>query len=187
MSQRMPPDAADSPWQTTAAREVYRNRWLHVTEYAVIRPDGNTGIYGVINPRDGVAIVALDDVDQVLLIQDFIYPLQQWTWSVPCGGIEAGEEPRQAAARELAEEGGVAADEWLALPPFWPVPGISPHMMHPFLARGLRPTIAQSDPTEVITRQWVPLAEAVARCRRGEIRHASAMVALLQAEALRRG
>ena len=53
------PDAADSPWRTLAAREAYRNPWLSVTEYQVLRPDGAPGLYGVVDPGDNVTI---DDI-----------------------------------------------------------------------------------------------------------------------------
>ena len=76
--QRLPrPDAPESPWRTLAAREVYRNPWISVTEYQVVRPDGAPGIYGVVDPHDNAAIVALDDEARVLLVGEFLYPLQE--------------------------------------------------------------------------------------------------------------
>src|ERR1041385_2539071 len=76
-------DAPDSPWHTLATHEAYSNRWLTVTEFQVVRPDGLRGIYGVSDPGDNVTIVALDDQGQVLMVHDFAFPVLQWRWSLP--------------------------------------------------------------------------------------------------------
>ncbi len=89
------------PWQVRGSREVYRNRWLRVREDDVIRPDGQPGIYGVIEPEDNAAIVALDDAGRVALVGEFLYPLAVQSWQIPSGGINAGEPPLAAAMREL--------------------------------------------------------------------------------------
>jgi 8-oxo-dGTP pyrophosphatase MutT (NUDIX family) len=171
-------DAPESPWRTLSAREQYRNPWMVVTEYQVIRPDGQPGIYGVVDPGDNVTIVARDDAGRVLLVRDFIFPMQQWAWSLPSGAVEPGEDPRVAAVRELREEGGVVADHWDALGNFWTTPGIAAQTSYLFLARDLTFVAAQPEPTEVITHQWVDLAEGLAMCQRGEIHHALAALAL---------
>ena len=174
-------DASGSPWRTQAMQERYRNPWLVVTEHQVIRPDGTPGIYGVVDPGDMVTIVAMDDAGRVLLVRDFVYPVQQWAWTLPCGGVEPHEDPPTAAVRELREEGGVVATTWALLGIYWLTPGISPQTSHIFLARDIAIVPAEPEPTEVMTRQWVTLAEALAMCQRGEIRHAIAVLALIQA------
>ncbi len=173
-------DATDSPWHTLAAAERYRNPWLVVTEHQVIRPDGSAGIYGVVDPGDNATILAQDEAGRILLVRDFVYPMQQWAWSLPSGSVEPGEDPAQAAARELREEGGLIAASWRLLGEYWLTPGIAPQTSFVYLARDLTMVPATPEPTEVITRQWLPFAEALALCQRGEIHHATAVLALLQ-------
>ncbi len=172
-------EAASSPWKTLDSREVYANPWLAVTEHAVIWPDGSRNVYGIADPGDNVTIAAINDANEVLLVHDFVYPVQQWAWSLPSGAIEAHEQPQIAAARELAEEGGVIAGRWDLLGTAWLTPGISPQTSFCFLARDLTPVSARPEPTEVITQRWLPLAEAVRWCKSGEIRHATAIMTLL--------
>lgn len=175
------PDVPGSPWRTTGVRAGYRNPWLRVTEYQVTRPDGTPGSYGVADLGTNVTTAALDDQGRVLLIRDFVYPLQAWCWSLPGGRAEPGEDVQAAAARELAEEGGVAADDWQLVGTFWLSPGITTEATYSFLARGVRAVPASPEPTETITTAWAPLAEAVARCFGGDIRDATAVLALLAA------
>jgi len=181
---RLQPDVPTSPWHTLTARETYRNPWLAVTEYAVTRPDGSAGIYGIVEPGDNVTILAIDDQQQVLLVHDFIYPVQEWAWSLPSGAVEIGEDIAAAAARELAEEGGLLAQQWQLLGSFWLTPGISPQTSHCFVARGLQQIGTRLEPTEVITHRWVSLAEATQACVTGDIRHATAIIPLLLAQHL---
>ncbi len=85
------PDPAESPWRTLATRHVYSNPWLSLTEYEVIRPDGQRGIYGIVDPGPNATIVALDEHEQVRLVGDFVYPLQRHMWGLPSGKIEENE------------------------------------------------------------------------------------------------
>jgi 8-oxo-dGTP pyrophosphatase MutT (NUDIX family) len=162
---------------------MYRNPWLVVTEYRTIRPDGNPGIYGVVDPGDNVTIVAVNEARQVLLVRDFVYPVQTWARSLPSGAVEPTEEPLAAARRELAEEGGVSASEWVELGAYWLTCGISPQTSYLYLARSLQVFAAHPEPTEVITREWVDFAEALALARSGEIRDAPSALGLMLAAA----
>lgn len=156
-----PPDPAESPWRTRAAHEVYRNPWLSVTEYAVIRPDGAPGIYGVVNPGDNASIVALDDAGRIALVGEFCYPLQRPKWSLPSGKVEDGEAPLLAAQREFAEETGFEADEWTLLGAYPLSPGISTQVSYIYLARGLRAGLPRPEGTEQIQTRWMPLRAAL--------------------------
>ena len=175
------PDAPGSPWRTLASREVYRNPWLTVTEHQVVRPDGQRGIYGVVDPGDNAAIVALDDVEQVTLVGEFLFPLQIYAWMIPSGAVEHGENPEVAARRELAEEVGLEAGDWMPLGAYYLSSGISTQTSHAFLARGLVEVRAQPEGTERLTVRRVPLADARAMCLRGEIRDAPSVLALWRA------
>jgi 8-oxo-dGTP pyrophosphatase MutT (NUDIX family) len=180
-------DAPGSPWRTVGAREVYRNPWLTVTEYQVIRPDCQQGIYGVVDPGDNVTIVALDDDERVWLVREFLYPLQTAEWFLPTGAVEHGEEPLAAAQRELAEETGLRAETWTALGAYTLSPGISPQVGHIYLARGLRHGVAAPEGTEQITTRAIPLDEALAACLRNEIRASLAVIGIWRTWALLSG
>ncbi len=181
------PDTPGSPWRTLASLVVYRNPWLSVTEHQVLRPDGQRGIYGVVDPGDNAAIVALDDAEQVTLVGEFLFPLQEYAWMIPSGTVEHGENPEVAARRELVEEVGLEAANWTPLGRYYLSSGISTQTSHAFLARGLVEVRAQPEGTERLAVRRVPLAEARAMCLANEIRDAPSVMALWRVwELLRR-
>jgi 8-oxo-dGDP phosphatase len=171
-------DPPNSPWRTLAAREVYRNPWLAVTEYQVVRPDGKPGIYGVVDPGANVTIVPLDAEGRVCLAGQFVYPARGYLWSLPSGRVDEGEEPLTGARRELAEETGLTAAEWTPLGSYYLTPGISSQVSYIYLARGLQVGDAQPEGTEQITTRWLPLGDALDTCLRGEIRDAVSVIGI---------
>ncbi len=182
MVQRQPMgDEYRSPWQTLGVREVYRNPWMTVCEHSVIRPDGTAGIYGIVDPGDNAAIVALDEEEHLWLAGEFSYPIQRFEWKIPSGKVEEGEAAQDAARRELVEETGISAREWSALGAYYLSVGISTQVSSIFLARGLELGEARPEGTEAITLRRIPLAEAVAACLRGEIRDAPSVLGIWRA------
>lgn len=181
------PDPPASPWRTRGARVAYRTPWITVSEYTVMRPDGSSGIYSVVDPGDNVAVVALDASERIWLVGEFVYPLQRFGWMVPSGKREGDEAAEAAAQRELAEELGIVADNWQALGTYDLSCGISAQATHLFLARGLTRGMPQPEGTEVLRARQVALDEAYGACLRGEIRDAPSVLGIWRAHALLRG
>lgn len=181
------PDALGSPWRTLGNREVYRNPWLTVTEYDVIRPDGERGIYGVVDPGANVTVVALETDETVWLIREFSYPLQRFRWILPTGRVEPGEDPLQAAQRELAEEIGLRAAAWQTLGAFPLSGGISTQMSHLYLAQDLQYSSATPEGTERIEPHRMPLHQAYAACLDGTMTDAVVVLALWRVWTLSHG
>lgn len=169
------------PWQVLARREVYRNPWLRVYEDTVVRPDGQPGIYGVVEPDDNAAIVALDGEGRVALVVEFVYPLGRELVQIPSGGVAPGEDPLAAAKRELAEETGLIAAQWTSLGRLAFSGGLSTQIGHLFLARELWRGAPRPEGTERLTLRFVPLADALALADQGEILDSPSLVGLYRA------
>lgn len=180
-----PTDPPDSPWRTLDAREVYHNPWLSVVEYQVIRPDGQPGIYGVVDPGDNVLIIALDAEQRLWLIRDFVYPAQHYHEMLPAGKLEADEEPLIGAQRELAEEVGAYTErdeDWTLLGTFYLSSGVSSQRSYVYLARNVVPGEARREGTEQrMTTRQLPLHEAYIGAIKGVYKDAPTTLGILLA------
>ncbi len=178
--------APRNPWKTTASRIAYENAWIRVRENQVIRPDGGPGIYGVIEIRPSVGVVAIDDRDHVVLVGQWRYSVNRYSWEVPRGGSHPGEmDMLEVAKRELAEEAGVRASHWQKLGPVDVCNGVADDVQTLFLATGLTETNTQLDPEEEITIGWHPFSEAVSMVMDGHITEVCSIAAILKVAMLR--
>ncbi|HEY3283662.1 MAG TPA: NUDIX hydrolase [Armatimonadota bacterium] len=169
-------------WQQLSSRIAYQNPWIRVREDQVLRPDGEPGLYGVIEtPGPTVFVVALTEDQQVWLVQVDRYPTRTLSWEVPAGGSDGVESLEDAARRELREETGLEARDWVEVGCFQSLNGLCSEYGHVFLARGLTDTGSHEQEEEGITAlRSVPLPEAMEMVRRGDITDGQTIAALTQ-------
>lgn len=134
-----------------------------------------------------VAVLAVDAIGQVLLINQYRHPVGAWEWELPAGLLDvADEDPLLAAQRELAEEADVVAADWRELISFATSPGGSDEVIQVFEARELSaaPEIfARTEEEAELVLRWVPLAEVVEAALAGRLRNSILLVAVLAAYA----
>jgi 8-oxo-dGTP pyrophosphatase MutT (NUDIX family) len=164
-----------------SSRIAYENAWIRIREDQVIRPDGNPGIYGVVEIRPSVGVVALDEQDRMVLAGQWRYTLERWSWEVPRGGSAAGETDMLAVAqRELREEAGLEAARWEELGAVDLNNGVTTDVEHLFLATELRFVGDAQEGDEAIVTRWAPFDEAVAMVMSGEITEVCSVAAILR-------
>jgi ADP-ribose pyrophosphatase len=174
-----------------ARHERFRGAVFSVVTDEVSMPDGGQV------PRDymlhigAVGVVAIDDEERVVLVQQYRHPVGERLWELPAGLMDVqGEDLAEAAARELAEESDLRARLWEMLLDVHTTPGASTEVIRLFLARGLEPVPTElrhrreNEEADMVIRH-VDLDEAVAMAFRGEITNAAALVGLLAAARLR--
>ena len=177
------PPIQRGPWQTLSTRPIYANPWIDVREDRVIRPDGNPGIYGVVEFQHwAIGVVPLTDDGDTILVGQYRYTLDVYSWEIPEGGGEKSETPLEAARRELREEAGITADRWTYLGESHLSNSATDEVGCVFLAEGLTFGEATPDGTEEIQVRRLPFAEAVTMALTGEISDALAVVGLLRAD-----
>lgn len=175
-----------NPWKTNASQFVYENAWVRVREDQVTRPDGAPGIYGVIEIRPSVGVVALNERDEIVLVGQWRYPHDHYSWEIPRGGSHPDDLDMNAAARrELAEEAGLLADTWRYLGKVDCCNGVANDVQSLYLATSLTSTERQPDPEEEIAVEWQPFPEAVSMSLDGRITEVSSIAAILMVAQLR--
>jgi 8-oxo-dGTP pyrophosphatase MutT (NUDIX family) len=180
------PDPHRNPWTRVMRRTVYENPWITVWEDQVTRPDGRPGIYGVVHFRHrAVGVVALDEADRVLLVGQYRYTLDAYSWEIPEGGAALDEEPLAAAQRELLEETGYTAQRWEEIARAHTSNSVTDEEAICYLARELSPGPAAPEPTELLQVRWVPFADALRMTAAGEITDALSILSLQRVALLR--
>lgn len=173
-------DSTANPWRTVASRAVYDNRWIAIREDQVIRPDGEPGIYGVVHFKNkAVGVLAVDEADRVHLVGQFRYVLDRYSWEIPEGGCDEGEDPRAAAERELAEETGLTAAHWELLGCSHLSNSITDEVAYYYLATGLTAGTARPEGTEQLQHRVVSFDEALRMVLAGEITDSLSVMAIL--------
>lgn len=169
------------PWQIVSRREVYRDPWIQVTRDEVIRPDGAPGSHCIVRLKAGVTVLAVDEAGNAYLTEEFHYAVGRETLEAVSGGIDEGETPEVAARRELQEELGITASEWIDLGACDPITSVVTSPAQLFLARGLTFGPRTPEGTELISCRKFPLVEAIQMVLDGRISHAPSGLAILKA------
>jgi len=141
-------------------------------------PDGRRIDHHLLRVRPAAGIAAVDDQDRVLLIWRHRFITDQWGWEIPGGRVEEGEEPAEAAARELVEETGWQAGPLRHLLDVRPSPGVHDGVHHVFRADGAE-LIGEPTDVEAERIEWVALSSVPGLVAQGHIGSGSTMAALL--------
>ena len=147
-------------------------------------PSGRDATREIVEHSHAVCIVPIDDDGNVVLVRQYRKPAESALLEVPAGGVEDGEVSEEAVLRELQEEIGYTADHLEHLSSFWVAPGWATEYMHAYLATGLRESRLEGDEDENIEVVRLPLNEAVAMFKTGEINDGKTIAALLLAQPL---
>src|SRR5882757_9721478 len=150
MNEPQPGDNAISgnPWTRRGRAVAYQNPWIVVYHDDVTRPDGKPGIYGVVHYRNrAVGVVALDEQDRVLLVGQYRYTLDVYSWELPEGGAAEDEDLLAAAQRELREETGYSAERWQEIARMHLSNSVSDEEGVCYLATELKPGMAEPEGT----------------------------------------
>jgi 8-oxo-dGTP pyrophosphatase MutT (NUDIX family) len=175
-----------NPWKTLSSRVAYENTWIRVREDKVIRPDGGPGLYGVIEVRPSAGVVALNERDEIVLVGQWRYTVNRYSWEIPRGGSHPGEDDLlEVGKRELAEEAGVLARDWRKIGTVDNANGVNSDSQTFYLATGLSETETNHDPEEEITVKWRPFAEALEMAMDGRITEVDSVAAILLTAQLR--
>jgi 8-oxo-dGDP phosphatase len=177
-----------APVTVTDSTTVYEGRvWnLRRDEFAY---GGGSIVREFVDHSGAVAVLALDEDGRALVIRQYRHPVRMREWEIPAGLLDVpGEDPLEAAKRELAEEADLTATRWDVLSDFFTSPGGSDEAIRIYLARGLAPAAETFERTEEeadIEVRWVPLDDLVDAVLARQVQNPSLVIAALAAAAAR--
>ena len=168
--------------RTLESKTVYEGVIVRVKLDEAQLPNGKKARREVVEHPGGVAILALDREDNVAVVRQYRYPFHKVLLELPAGKLEPGEDPRVCGVRELEEEVGLVADEFIYLGGLYLSPGYSNEVLHLYLARGLRQGACHPDEDEFLEGERIPFARLVDMVMADEIHDAKTVAAGLRAK-----
>lgn len=185
---------APSPRRLLSTEKVYQGRiWDVVSDTFQLSDSGDALTRDYIDHPGAVAVLPMNDEDQILLLKQYRHPVGMDLWEVPAGLLDVeGEDFVVGAARELAEEADLAAGTWNVLADVFNSPGSSSEAIRIYLARDLTEVPhherhERTDEEAEIEFHWISLDDAVASVLAGRLHNPSAVVGILAAAAARAG
>lgn len=172
------------PWIRGPGKVVYDNPWIRVTEYAATAPTGHPATYGLVSYKNlAIAILPLFDDGTTVLVGQNRLPAMDYSWEIPEGGGPLDVDPLESARRELAEETGLAAAEWLPILTAQLSNSVSDERAIGYLATGLSPADGghHADDTEALEKVRVPFREALDAAVAGDLQDMLTVAMLLKA------
>jgi len=172
------------------SKRAYTGKVISLDVDTVRFPDGSTGDLEMIRHPGASAVVPfLSDPQgenpQVLLIRQYRYAADSYLYEIPAGRLNAGEAPRDCAARELKEETGCTADKLEHLLSFYTTPGFTDEKIHLFMATGLVAGETKHEADEFLDLQPMLLSRALEMVEAGEIVDAKTALGLMYAAGFR--
>jgi 8-oxo-dGTP pyrophosphatase MutT (NUDIX family) len=174
-----------NPWIVKGEKSIYDNVWINVTEYDIINPSGGKGIYGKVHFKNtAIGIVVMDDEQNIWLVGQYRFVLNEYSWEIPEGGCPEGEDYLAAAKRELLEETGLVAQNWRQLMKLHLSNSVTDELSIMFLATQLEEKTPSPEETEQLMVKKIPFAEAVKMVEQGKITDAISVAAIQRVQLL---
>lgn len=178
-------------WPVTESVKVHSRPFLSLYLDSIVDPDGGEHSRTVVRPNGAVGILALDDDDRILLVEQYRHPVRKRCVEIPAGTLDVGgEPPALAAARELAEEADIEAKDWKPLLSMLATPGYSTEAWQVYVATGLTAvhetnrTVREAEEADMC-QWWIPFDEAVTAVLEGRITDSMTVASILAVQVQR--
>ncbi|MFP5042770.1 NUDIX domain-containing protein [Parasediminibacterium sp. JCM 36343] len=178
-------DENTNPWIIIDQHTSYDNPWISVIHHNVLNPSGGKGIYGKVHFKNkAIGVIAVDREGFTYLVGQYRFTINQFSWEIPEGGCPWEEDSLEAAKRELLEETGLKAENWLKLSDAYLSNSVGDEYAEYFLATGLTQHEAEPEETEQLAVKKLPLEEVFAMANDGRLKDGLSLLALQKLELL---
>jgi ADP-ribose pyrophosphatase len=141
--------------------------------------DGRVRTREYITHPGAVGVLAFESPNKIILVKQFRYPISEFTYEIPAGKLDEGEDPLECVKRELEEETGFVAKKFQKLVSYWPTAAFSQEIIHLYIAHGLKPTRTNPDDDELIELVRVSPKQLERLIARGKIQDSKTLISYL--------
>ena len=162
--------------------EIFDGAVLHVVKDKILLPDGNTSYREFCLHKGAVAVIPITENNEAILVRQFRYAHHREFLEIPAGKFDfIGEDPLEAAKRELSEETGATAEKFTSLGILDTTPALIDENIHMFMAEGLSYGEMHLDEDEFLSVETIPLTTLIEMVMSGKIRDGKTQIAVLKA------
>lgn len=170
-----------NPWKITKTEEIYDTPWIKLVRHEVIHPSGNPGVYSVTHFKNlAIGVLPLDEEYNTWLVGQYRFPLNKYSWEIPEGGGALDIPPVESAQRELKEETGISAKEFIEIQRMHLSNSATDELAILYVAKGLSFGEAQPEESEELNCVKIPFEEVYKKVLSGEITDSLTVVAVLK-------
>ena len=166
------------------SKTLFKGWVFSVSRDSVLLENGVQTTRDVVHHRGAACVLPLTDERELYMVRQFRYAVGKELLELPAGSLEVGEEPLKTAKRELEEECGLIADEYISLHAHYPTVGYCDEIIYTWVAKGLHPVPMHLDEEEFLTPIKIPFEKALQMIRSGEIQDGKTVQGLLKAKLL---
>lgn len=167
---------------TNHSRLIHKGRVFDVYKETITTHSGVRVDLEVVRHPGAAAIVPIQADGTILMLSQYRHAVGQRIWEIPAGTLDPDESPEFCARRELVEETGFSAQEWIKLGEITPLPGYSDERIHLYLARQLEPAVQKLDEDEILDVHQRPFEEVIKMVDKGQIVDAKSICGILFAK-----
>lgn len=160
---------------------AFKGRIINLRVDEVKLPDGSVSTREVIEHNGGIGVIPIDDEGNTYVVEQWRAPYKKAIFEIPAGKRDGDEQPLDGGKRELKEEIGATAKEWINLGELYPSPGYCGEIIYLFLARGLDFSSQKLDEGEFLNVHKLPFEELIKKIMNNEISDAKTIAAALKA------
>lgn len=168
-----------------SSETLFEGRVIRLTKDTVVLENGSVSTREVVHHNGGAAVIALNAQDEVYLVRQYRYAVQQELLEIPAGKLDKGENPFEAAKRELLEEAGITANQFYDLGAIIPTCGYCNEKIFLYAAKDITVKTQNLDPDEFVSVVVMPFEQAVAKVLCGEITDSKTVAAILKLKLLK--
>ena len=163
--------------KTVRKNYVYQGKILSLRNDDALLPDGRACKREIIEHSGGACALYVEN-GKALFVKQYRYAYGETVYEIPAGKLNAGEDPKKAALRELAEETGEDAARAKLLFVVYPTPGYTNEKIYVYQAFDGVQLPPKPDDGEFVEVEWIPIEEGLGMLKRGEIKDAKTIIAL---------
>jgi 8-oxo-dGTP pyrophosphatase MutT (NUDIX family) len=177
--------SAINPWKINTTKEHYDNPWINVVEHQVTNPAGKPGIYSVVHFKNlAICVLPLDEEYNAWIVGQFRFPVNEYSWEIPEGGGPHDIDPLESAKRELLEECGIRAEQWIKIAEAHLSNSGTDERAIVYVAKGLSFHESAPEETEVLQVKKIRFQKLYEMVMNDEVMDAPTIIAVLKAKLL---